>query len=401
MGNHQRQVNVPTYTAPTYIMTEVPLQHNRISYVTQQPQHQQQHHQIQQQIQLQQQVQHQVQQQQQQQPTEHENPHSFVQSQSQLQPQQQPPPPPPETKEKLERPYKCDQCPASFIYSGELSEHKKMHSGDGPFTCEDCHFTFMYQSHFRSHKTRCSKKTTTKVTKTKRAPRAPKQVAYASEDEEFNEMYVPGPPKPKASPKKAAAERKPSVSNQSFKRTKKVYSKVDRPFECNECDASFLSLQELQNHKTKHTGETYKCEECQFIFLYRKLYEDHRRQCEKKKKGSNPQPPRQAATSSHVVSHHSVEQHIQQQQPQPQIQQQQVHQQVLQVAHQQPQRTHREIIHSVEQHNPQQEHVVQVQRIAHHHPQHTQRGVPTTISSVAQDLIPQHQPAAIDMRAVQ
>ena len=56
------------------------------------------------------------------------------------------------------RPYKCDQCTASFIEPEECEEHKRKHSTDGPFTCEDCHFSFMYKSHFKSHKTRCEKK---------------------------------------------------------------------------------------------------------------------------------------------------------------------------------------------------------------------------------------------------
>ncbi|KAB7504953.1 hypothetical protein Anas_02359 [Armadillidium nasatum] len=76
-------------------------------------------------------------------------------------------------------------------------------------------------------------------------------------------------------------------SNPSFKRIKKE-SRLDRPYECDECDASFQNDQDLKNHKSKHTGDgPFTCNDCRFVFLYRKLYEAHRRRCEKKRKGTN------------------------------------------------------------------------------------------------------------------
>ncbi|ROT78667.1 putative zinc finger protein 85-like [Penaeus vannamei] len=181
-----------------------------------------------------------------------------------------------------DRPYKCDQCTASFIDPGELSEHKKKHSGDGPFTCEDCHFTFMYKSHFRSHKTRCQKKRAM-------MPHPPKPIANNRSNTKNNSHN---------NRQQNANNTVPfNPSNPTFKRQKKE-QRQDRPFECHECDASFQTLQDLQSHKAKHTGEgPFKCEECRFVFLYRKLYEAHRRRCEKKRK-----EPQLAIQSGRTVS---------------------------------------------------------------------------------------------------
>jgi len=93
------------------------------------------------------------------------------------------------------------------------------------------------------------------------------------------------------------------------------------------------------------------------------------------------------AVSTNLGAHHSAEQHVQPQQQQQQQQQQQVQQQQQQHQQQQQQVAHHQ--------------VQQVQQVAHQ-PQQTQRGGPTTVSTVAQvHNIPQHQPAVIDMRAVQ
>lgn len=361
--NHQAQVNVPTYTAPTYIMTEVPVQHNRLQ--TQQPtqhhqqqQQQQQQHQVQQQVQLQQQVQVQPQIQQHVQHAGPGNPRSL------------------QSQDTKERPYKCDQCTASFIDPAELAEHTKKHSGDGPFTCEDCHFTFMYKSHFRSHKTRCSKKTrtSTRVVNPKPVQRnfpTNQQTQQAGgQASQQTQQYVQAAPAKAPTPKKPKRSQEFNPSAPTFKRTKKETIKADRPFECNECDASFQSLQDLQNHKTKHTGEgPFKCEECRFVFLYRKLYEAHRRRCEKKRKETTRGPgtvsrPAPAPQPTHQTTHHTTEQHHVQQH----------HQQIQQVQHQ----------------------------VSHHHQQQQLTQRPTTVSTVAQvHNIPHHQPAVIDMRAVQ
>lgn len=328
----QNAVNIPTYSAPAYVVAtadghqihalqESIIQHDHPHQQQAQPQQQQlshdnQHHhhnQADQQTQLIHLQQHQQQQHQQ---------HQQQQQQHHQQEQQQQLHIPANTRmargvviTQKDRPFKCDQCTASFIESGELEEHKKKHTGDGPFTCEDCHFTFMYKSHFKSHKSRCQKRRAT-------MPNPPKPIVNPSPvKRQFPTNHInQGTQKqiqncqiqqsqtsyqqikiaqvitklngPNVNQKTNATSRqvtkqtiqnKFNPSNPSFKRVKKE-SRLDRPYECDECDASFQTEVDLKAHKEKHTGDgPFKCEECRFVFLYRKLYDVHRRRCEKKR----------------------------------------------------------------------------------------------------------------------
>ena len=238
------------------------------------------------------------------------------------------------------RPYKCDQCTASFLEEAELEEHRKKHTSDGPFTCEDCHFTFMYKSHFRSHKTRCEKKkamaaqaqvtvlTAATVSTTNSSTITTVRQFPTNQTNNKPEGLAPAP-KYFAIPVSTAAlpslskfaagnssggtiirsstqpshqqtaqphqtrqlinskQESPSKFNPnkpSFKRIKKE-GRLDRPYECDECDASFQIAGDLSRHRNKHTGEgPFKCDDCKFVFLYRKLYDAHKRRCDRKKK---------------------------------------------------------------------------------------------------------------------
>lgn len=51
-----------------------------------------------------------------------------------------------------ERPFLCDQCPASFTISGHLIAHKRLHTGERPFACDSCEKRFSQASHLINHK---------------------------------------------------------------------------------------------------------------------------------------------------------------------------------------------------------------------------------------------------------
>ncbi|XP_026482882.1 zinc finger protein 570-like, partial [Ctenocephalides felis] len=48
-------------------------------------------------------------------------------------------------------PYKCKVCNKTFTFSGNLSEHKKVHSGERPYSCEMCHKTFATKRYLKQH----------------------------------------------------------------------------------------------------------------------------------------------------------------------------------------------------------------------------------------------------------
>lgn len=337
----------------------------------------------------------------------------------------------------LDRPYKCDQCTASFIEESECEEHRRKHSDDGPFNCDDCHFTFMYKSHFKSHKTRCEKKRATlppnlgcpapainspklsnvkrlfpthsscndtnlghssqeilttssgavvsntrrrggtrivgKMTNdtTKYISTSPAvgsvnsnnqllvtsagnttQVYYQVDEHESilidasdinadSKVLISNPlsnsnnlmngsqhvqlvSQPKAgtgnqrgSPNKRLINgpHNKSVNTNntevlsfnpvkpSFKRLKRLTNDTNRPHECDACDASFTTTDDLAQHKLKHSsGGPYRCESCQFLYLYRRLYDAHKRKCKKGRSGKDGPVHTNDAVSSIAIS---------------------------------------------------------------------------------------------------
>lgn len=54
-----------------------------------------------------------------------------------------------------ERPFKCNQCGASFTQKGNLLRHIKLHSGEKPFKCHVCNYACRRRDalagHLRTH----------------------------------------------------------------------------------------------------------------------------------------------------------------------------------------------------------------------------------------------------------
>eukprot|EP00116_Pleurobrachia_bachei_P002316 sb/3462578/ len=48
--------------------------------------------------------------------------------------------------------FQCDVCPMSFTTSGNLTQHKRIHSGIKPYKCEVCGKTMAHRSNYKKHK---------------------------------------------------------------------------------------------------------------------------------------------------------------------------------------------------------------------------------------------------------
>ena len=118
-----------------------------------------------------------------------------------------------------EKPYVCDQCDAAFTRSGDLTVHKRIHTGERPFVCDQCDAAFKNLSHLTEHR-------------------------------------------------RIHTQERPfvcEVCGKAFSKSSDLFRherihKNQKPYVCDQCDAAFAQLGNLAAHKRIHSGERpYKC----------------------------------------------------------------------------------------------------------------------------------------------
>ena len=50
-----------------------------------------------------------------------------------------------------ERPYRCDECNATFNQVQYLKVHQRVHTGERPYPCDECNATFNQVQHLKVH----------------------------------------------------------------------------------------------------------------------------------------------------------------------------------------------------------------------------------------------------------
>lgn len=174
--------------------------------------------------------------------------------------------------------YRCDQCDKGFMSNYDLQDHKASHLGRKTFICEFCGNAYSQKSYLVAHK-----RVIHRIQKS-----APKEFqcnicnkSFATEQNLRNHVGL------HSQMFLCAQCGKKFATNHALKLHGRKHT-GERPYECMVCSKAFARSAALRVHKLTHTGERpYVCDLCGQSFTQRSSMMVHRR----KHPGSHPPPP--------------------------------------------------------------------------------------------------------------
>jgi KRAB domain-containing zinc finger protein len=137
------------------------------------------------------------------------------------------------------RPYICDQCSKAFTRSGDLNQHKRIHTGEKPFKCDQCNYVAAQRGHLARHTLICHT-----------------QGKSYTCDQCNKAFTVKG----------------------DLKRHTLIVHLQEKPYKCDQCDYATSSSDSLIVHKRTHTGDKpYKCDQCDKAYTHSNSLKRHKR----------------------------------------------------------------------------------------------------------------------------
>ncbi|XP_041438694.1 zinc finger protein 569-like [Xenopus laevis] len=214
-----------------------------------------------------------------------------------------------------ERPYQCAQCGKSFVQRQHLTTHLKTHTGEKPFHCAQCGKGFRWRSELAKHQkvhedeslligvNSCKTKTSLEndwksvngtqaeleqsgdVGRAGKSQQPPQERPFQCSQCEKTYLRSSDLLKHQRSHLGPLGER-PYVCNQCgkcFRRNTSllIHERIhtgERPYQCAQCGKSFIQRQHLSTHLKTHTGEKpYPCNVCGKSYRWRSELVKHQR----------------------------------------------------------------------------------------------------------------------------
>ncbi|XP_044837595.1 zinc finger protein 497-like [Mauremys mutica] len=149
-----------------------------------------------------------------------------------------------------QKPYRCQDCGKSFIWSSHLERHRSVHTGERPYACPDCGERFTQSSHLRQHQLAHGGERPYKCGDCgKRFGNPPALVAHQRGHLEDK-------------PYRCAQCGKGFTWSSHLERHQRIHT-GERPYRCRECGEAFAQSAHLTKHRWTHTGERpFRCPHC-------------------------------------------------------------------------------------------------------------------------------------------
>uniref|UniRef100_A0A8D1TAA1 Zinc finger protein 677-like n=2 Tax=Sus scrofa TaxID=9823 RepID=A0A8D1TAA1_PIG len=149
-----------------------------------------------------------------------------------------------------QRPYRCDDCGKAFNQYSHLTTHQRVHTGEKSYKCDVCGKVFSRNSHLANHQ---RMHTGEKPYKCDECGRAFSQFSHLSRHQK---MHAGEKPHECNACGKHFTQRSNLIAHQ------RIHT-GEKPYQCNECGKAFIERSQLWGHERTHTGEKlYKCDEC-------------------------------------------------------------------------------------------------------------------------------------------